>query len=99
MMCTCCAIPSAGLRCRCWPIMCLRGRGWRCPGGASRRCGSRLRAEGKILEIGPTDLSLTRNEASSLLRAAEVALGEDEVAELHRRTEDGRLRCTWRRFI
>ena len=31
--------------------------------------------------------SLTREEASSLLRAAEVALGEDDVAELHRRTE------------
>jgi LuxR family maltose regulon positive regulatory protein len=48
---------------------------------------ARLRAEGKIVEIGPDDLSLTRDEASSLLRAAEVALGEDEVAELHRRTE------------
>src|ERR1700760_2153317 len=31
---------------------------------------ARLRAEGKILEIGPDDLSLTRDEASSLLRAA-----------------------------
>ena len=48
---------------------------------------ARLRAEGKILEIGPGDLSLTREEASSLLREAGVALGEDEVAELHRRTE------------
>ena len=47
----------------------------------------RLRAEGKILEIGPADLSLTREEASSLLRDAGVTLGEDEVAELHRRTE------------
>jgi len=47
----------------------------------------RLRAEGKILEIGPADLSLTRGEASSLLRDAGVALGEDEVAELHQRTE------------
>jgi LuxR family transcriptional regulator, maltose regulon positive regulatory protein len=46
-----------------------------------------LRAAGKILEIGPGDLSLTRGEAVSLLRAAEVALGEDDVAELHRRTE------------
>src|SRR5262249_59113966 len=33
------------------------------------------------------DLALTPEEASSLLRAAELALGEDEVAELHRRTE------------
>ena len=48
---------------------------------------ARLRAERRILEIGPGDLSLTREEASSLLRAAEVALGEDDVAELHRRTE------------
>ena len=48
---------------------------------------ARLRVEGKVLEIGPGDLSLTREEASSLLRNAEVTLGEDEVAELHRRTE------------
>ncbi len=48
---------------------------------------ARLRAEGKILEIGPGDLSLTCEEASSLLRSADVVLGEDEVAELHRRTE------------
>ena len=48
---------------------------------------ARLRAEGRILEIGPGDLSLTPEEASSLLRNADVALGEDEVAELHRRTE------------
>ncbi len=47
----------------------------------------RLRAEGRILEIGPGQLSLTREEASSLLANAGVALGEDEVAELHRRTE------------
>ena len=48
---------------------------------------ARLRAEGKILEIGPGDLSLNCDEASALLRNADVALGEDEVAELHRRTE------------
>ena len=48
---------------------------------------ARLRAEGRIMEIGPGDLVLTPEEASSLLRAAELALGEDEVAELHRRTE------------
>jgi LuxR family transcriptional regulator, maltose regulon positive regulatory protein len=48
---------------------------------------ARLRAEGRILEIGPGDLSLTCEEASSLLRDAGVALGEDEVAGLHRRTE------------
>ena len=48
---------------------------------------ARLRAEGKILEIGPEHLALTSDEASSLLRNADVALGEDEVADLHRRTE------------
>ena len=48
---------------------------------------ARLRAEGRILEIGPGDLSLSPEEAASLLRDAEVALGEDEVAGLHRRTE------------
>jgi LuxR family transcriptional regulator, maltose regulon positive regulatory protein len=48
---------------------------------------ARLRAEGRVLEIGPADLSLTREEAALLLRAAEVALGEDAVAELHQRTE------------
>jgi LuxR family transcriptional regulator, maltose regulon positive regulatory protein len=48
---------------------------------------ARLRAEGKLMEIGPGDLSLTPAEAAALLRGAEVTLGEDEVAELHRRTE------------
>src|SRR5215813_14039474 len=48
---------------------------------------ARLRAEGRILEIGPDDLALTGSEASLLLRNADVALGEDDVAELHRRTE------------
>jgi LuxR family maltose regulon positive regulatory protein len=48
---------------------------------------ARLRAEGRILEIGPGDLSLTHAEASSLLRNAELILGEDDVAELHQRTE------------
>src|SRR5215468_8311214 len=48
---------------------------------------ARLRAEGRILEIGPDDLALTGSEASLLLRNADVTLGEDDVAELHRRTE------------
>jgi LuxR family maltose regulon positive regulatory protein len=48
---------------------------------------ARLRAEGKLLEIGPDDLSLTCEEASALLRAAGVVLGEEGVAELHERTE------------
>jgi LuxR family maltose regulon positive regulatory protein len=48
---------------------------------------ARLRAEGKITEIGVSDLSLTQTEAAGLLRAAEVALGGAAVAELHQRTE------------
>jgi LuxR family transcriptional regulator, maltose regulon positive regulatory protein len=48
---------------------------------------ARLRAEDKIVEIGPDDLSLTHADASSLLRGAGVTLGQDEVAELHQRTE------------
>jgi LuxR family maltose regulon positive regulatory protein len=47
----------------------------------------RLRAEGKILEIGPADLTFSREEASAVLRAAELALADDEVAELYRQTE------------
>jgi LuxR family maltose regulon positive regulatory protein len=48
---------------------------------------ARLRAQGRILEIGPGELSLTCEKASSLLGAAELALDEAQVAELHRRTE------------
>jgi LuxR family transcriptional regulator, maltose regulon positive regulatory protein len=48
---------------------------------------ARLRAEGKLLEIGPSDLSLTAEEATALLRAAQVVLGDDDLTELHRRTE------------
>jgi LuxR family transcriptional regulator, maltose regulon positive regulatory protein len=48
---------------------------------------ARLRAAGAIVEIGPGDLSLSYAEAASLLRAAGLALGEKDVAELYRRTE------------
>jgi LuxR family transcriptional regulator, maltose regulon positive regulatory protein len=48
---------------------------------------ARLRAEGRILELGPRELSLTREEASTLLRNAGLTLGEQDVAALHRRTE------------
>jgi LuxR family transcriptional regulator, maltose regulon positive regulatory protein len=48
---------------------------------------ARLRAEGKLLEVGPGDLSLTWEEASSLLRNVDLTLDDDDVAELHRRTE------------
>ena len=39
------------------------------------------------MEIGPDDLSLTCDEASSLLRNVDLALAEEDVAELHERTE------------
>ena len=48
---------------------------------------ARLRASGKLLEVGPGDLSLTCEEASSLLRNMDLTLSENDVAELHRRTE------------
>jgi LuxR family transcriptional regulator, maltose regulon positive regulatory protein len=48
---------------------------------------ARLRVEGRILEIGPAELSLSHQEAASLLRAADVPLGDDDVAALHKRTE------------
>jgi LuxR family maltose regulon positive regulatory protein len=48
---------------------------------------ARLRAQGRIAEIGPEDLSLTRQEAASLLRDAGVELDDAEVTQLHQRTE------------
>jgi LuxR family transcriptional regulator, maltose regulon positive regulatory protein len=48
---------------------------------------ARLRAEGRVLEIGPGDLMLSHEEAALLLRSAEVTLDEDDVAALHQRTE------------
>jgi len=48
---------------------------------------ARLRTEARLTEIGPADLVLSAAEAAALLRAAGVALGEYEVAELHRHTE------------
>src|SRR3984957_17627047 len=48
---------------------------------------ARLRAEGRILEIGPADLSLTRMEADWLLRGGGVGVAADELADLYRRTE------------
>ena len=47
----------------------------------------RLRAEGRVAEIGPDDLAMGNQEADSLLRAADVELAEGDVGELTRRTE------------
>ena len=46
-----------------------------------------LRAEGRLLEIGPADLSLTRDESATLLREAGPALSPAEVTALHEQTE------------
>ena len=68
--------------------MCRAVPGWCSPAGPSRPLRiARLRAEGKVLEVGPGDLSLTREEVFSLLRNVDLTLGEDDVAELYRRTE------------
>jgi LuxR family transcriptional regulator, maltose regulon positive regulatory protein len=48
---------------------------------------ARLRAEGRILEIGPRDLALSLDEAASLLRDAGLVLREGDVAALHQQTE------------
>jgi len=49
---------------------------------------ARLRAEGRILEIGPGELSLTRDEAASLLRAAEVGVAVRPKPRLVERAAD-----------
>ena len=48
---------------------------------------ARLRAEGRLLEITQEDMSLTTEEASSLLRNADVPLGDEDISDLNRRTE------------
>lgn len=48
---------------------------------------ARLRAEGRLAEIGPVELSMTLDEAAALLEAAEVILDADEVASLHEQAE------------
>jgi LuxR family maltose regulon positive regulatory protein len=48
---------------------------------------ARLRAEGRIVEIGQADLSLSPEAAATLLKDAGLSLGETEVGEIHRRTE------------
>ncbi|MCU7724450.1 LuxR C-terminal-related transcriptional regulator [Actinoplanes sp. KI2] len=48
---------------------------------------ARLRAEGRVLEIGVAELSLTVAEAGSLLHEAGTTLRSDEVVALYGRTE------------
>ena len=47
----------------------------------------RLRAHGRLVEVGATDLAMTCAEASALLRAAGVDVSEPEVEALVERTE------------
>jgi LuxR family transcriptional regulator, maltose regulon positive regulatory protein len=47
----------------------------------------RLRAHGRLHEVGPAELRLDEREAGLLLRSAGIELGEDEVNELTERTE------------
>jgi LuxR family transcriptional regulator, maltose regulon positive regulatory protein len=48
---------------------------------------ARLRAEGRVLEIGPDDLAMDHREASALLANAELNVDPDDVGELVQRTE------------
>ena len=48
---------------------------------------ARLRAQGRVLEFGPRDLSLDREQSAELLRGAGVELSEADVTGLHEKTE------------
>jgi LuxR family maltose regulon positive regulatory protein len=48
---------------------------------------ARLRAEGRLLELGAEELAMSSHEARPLLRRAGVHLSEEQIADLTRRTE------------
>jgi LuxR family maltose regulon positive regulatory protein len=48
---------------------------------------ARLRAEGRMVELGPEDLAMDEGEASSLLEFGDIDPAKVDVAELVRRTE------------
>jgi LuxR family transcriptional regulator, maltose regulon positive regulatory protein len=48
---------------------------------------ARLRAEGRVAELGPERLAMDRHEAAALLQALEVNLADADLAELVGRTE------------
>ena len=48
---------------------------------------ARLRAEGRLLELGPTDLAMSVDEAEGLLRGAHMRTDRPVASELVRRTE------------
>jgi LuxR family transcriptional regulator, maltose regulon positive regulatory protein len=47
----------------------------------------RLRVDGRLLEVGPDDLALTRNEARALLRSRGLEIDEPALDELYLATE------------
>lgn len=47
----------------------------------------RLRANRELVELGPTDLAMTRRESGELLSGLLPAIDEDGVASIHARTE------------
>jgi LuxR family maltose regulon positive regulatory protein len=48
---------------------------------------ARLRGQGRLVEVGATDLAMDLRESQALLEGAEVSLAAEHAAELHRRTE------------
>jgi LuxR family maltose regulon positive regulatory protein len=48
---------------------------------------ARLRAEGRLVELGPAVLAMDHREAAALLQAADVELSDPDIAELVERTE------------
>ena len=58
---------------------------------------ARLRAEGRLLEIGPDDLALTREEAAALLRAAAWRWTRTRWPSCTGGPKAGQPGCTWPR--
>jgi LuxR family transcriptional regulator, maltose regulon positive regulatory protein len=48
---------------------------------------SRLRSQGRLLEVGAADLAMDLGEARALLKGAEARLTADQATQLHHRTE------------
>jgi LuxR family maltose regulon positive regulatory protein len=46
-----------------------------------------LRTQGRVVELGASDLAMDPSEARALLEGAQVRLADNLIAELHRRTE------------
>lgn len=48
---------------------------------------ARLRAEGRVVELGPSDLAMDDREAGQLLTLADIDLGAEDIGALNRRVE------------